>query len=543
MAGENKVKSRRCAIYTRKSTEEGLDQQFNSLDAQREACAAYILSQQHEGWELADGHYDDGGYSGGSMERPGLQRLLEEVRSGRIDVVVVYKVDRLTRSLADFAKIVEILDQADASFVSVTQAFNTTDSMGRLTLNVLLSFAQFEREVTAERIRDKIAASRKKGMWTGGPVPLGYDVVDRKLVVNESEAATVRLVFERHQHADTLVALVQDLEQLGIRTKRRICRNGRVLGDIPFRSGALRYLLGNPIYIGQVRHGAETVAGLHQAIVDPAIWRASQGKLEQAKPRPRTGYVSPLAGRIRDGAGRKLIAAHAIKGGKRYRYYVSKTRDAAGAWRLPAGDVEALVRRELKVFLYDNTGLARALGGLALSAEARDRIAALAERLELPGGLSDIVRNLSALVHVDDAKVEITLDRPKLGQTIGLQLPEGCLDDPHRITVPATLKRRGHELRLVDQSVHAANTNHDEGLIRLLVRGWQAWDILKTDEGLDETKRRELTRFARLRFLAPDVVTAILDGHQPVELTARKLMRTGNLPMNWPEQRQVLGFC
>jgi len=222
MASENRGRIKRCAIYTRKSTEEGLDQQFNSLDAQREACAAYILSQQHEGWELADGHYDDGGYSGGSMERPGLQRLLEEVRAGRIDVVVVYKVDRLTRSLADFAKIVEILDEADASFVSVTQAFNTTDSMGRLTLNVLLSFAQFEREVTAERIRDKIAASRKKGMWTGGPVPLGYHVIDRKLVVNEEEADTVRLVFERHQHAETLVALVEDLEQRGVRTKRRL---------------------------------------------------------------------------------------------------------------------------------------------------------------------------------------------------------------------------------------------------------------------------------------------------------------------------------
>jgi len=396
--------------------------------------------------------------------------------------------------------------------------------------------------VTAERIRDKIAASRKKGMWTGGPVPLGYDVVDRKLVVNEEEADTVRLVFERQQHVDTLTALVDDLEQRGVRTKRRLCRNGRALGDIPFRSGALRYLFGNPIYIGKVRHGAEIVPGLHQAIVDPAIWHASQRKLDQAKPRPRTGYVSPLAGRIRDGEGRKLIAAHAIKGGKRYRYYVSKTKDAAGARRLPAGDVEALVRRELIAFLQDHAGLSRALGGLSLSAESSGQIAALVTRIALPGGLSEIVRNLSALVHVDDAKVEISIDRPALGQILGMQIPEGCLDDPHRLTVPATLKRRGHELRLVDQSKHAGMTNRDQALIRLLVRGWQAWSILESEDGLDETKRRELSRFARLRFLAPDIVTAILDGRQPVELTARKLMRTGNLPMNWPAQRQVLDF-
>jgi len=209
---------------------------------------------------------------------------------------------------------------------------------------------------------------------------------------------------------------------------------------------------------------------------------------------------------------------------------------------LPAGDLEALARRELTAFLHDDAGLSRALGGLALSAVSRDRITALAARIELPRGLRETVSNLSALVYVDDAKVEIAIDRPALGQTIGLQIPEGCLDDPHRLIVPATLKRRGHQLRLVDQGEHAGTTNRDEGLIRSLVRGWQAWDILKTDEGLDETKRRELTRFARLRFLAPDIVTAILDGRQPVELTARRLMRTGNLPMNLLEQRQILGF-
>jgi DNA invertase Pin-like site-specific DNA recombinase len=273
---------RRSAIYTRKSTEEGLDQEFNSLDAQREACAAYILSQRHEGWRESPKRYDDGGFSGGSMERPALTRLLEDVQAGRIDVVVVYKVDRLTRALTDFAKIVEIFDATGASFVSVTQQFNTTTSMGRLTLNVLLSFAQFEREVSAERIRDKIAASKRKGMWMGGVPPLGYDVHEKALVVNEAEAGTVRLIFRNYLDLGSVRALKAALDKAGIVSKRRVSRAGRVTGGVRFTRGALYALLRNPLYVGEIAHRGERHRGRHTAIIDRSLWQAVQSLLDGA---------------------------------------------------------------------------------------------------------------------------------------------------------------------------------------------------------------------------------------------------------------------
>jgi site-specific DNA recombinase len=335
----------RCAIYTRKSTEDGLEQEFNSLDAQREACGAYVLSQRHEGWTLLPDAYDDGGYSGGSMDRPGLKRLLGEVEAGKVDVIVVYKVDRLTRSLSDFAKIVEVLDAKGASFVSVTQAFNTTTSMGRLTLNVLLSFAQFEREVTGERIRDKIAASKKKGLWMGGPVPLGYNVIDRKLVVNEAEAGTVRLIFDRHQRLHKLSLLAADLRDRGVISKRRVMRDGRVTGGQPFSPGGLRYLLANWLYVGEVPHRDAVYPGKHVAIVPRDLWDASQALLAGNAPRPSLGQISLLAGMLRDVHDRAMRTAHAIRSNRRYRYYVSRaTPDVATQiWRIPAGDLETLV--------------------------------------------------------------------------------------------------------------------------------------------------------------------------------------------------------
>ncbi len=255
----------RCAIYTRKSTEEGLEQAFNSLDAQRDACESYIASQRHEGWILTPDAYDDGGFSGGNMERPGLKQLLADIEAGKIDVIVVYKVDRLTRSLADFAKIVERLDAKEASFVSVTQAFNTTTSMGRLTLNVLLSFAQFEREVTSERIRDKIAASKKKGLWMGGPVPLGYQVIDRKLIIHEDEAKTVRHIYQRYLELRSVGELIEVLSREGIRTKIQIRTSGPHRGGITFAHGSLYHLLKNRTYLGEIVHKGETCQPAHRA--------------------------------------------------------------------------------------------------------------------------------------------------------------------------------------------------------------------------------------------------------------------------------------
>jgi DNA invertase Pin-like site-specific DNA recombinase len=337
----------RCAIYTRKSTEEGLDQEFNSLDAQREACAAYILSQRHEGWTLVPEHYDDGGFTGGNMERPGLRQILADVKAGRVDVIVVYKVDRLTRALSDFAKIVDVLDAAGASFVSITQAFNTTTSMGRLTLNVLLSFAQFEREVISERVRDKIAASKRKGMWMGGNVPLGYDVRDRKLIVNEREARTVRHIFQRYIELGNVRQLIADLRHDDIRTKLHHAEDGTTRGGRPFTAGPLYHILSNRIYRGEVIHKGEVHAGEHEAIISDDLWDEVQNNLTAnrviRKHQSNASDPSLLAGMIHDGEGRRMTPSHASKNGVRYRYYVSVDGDTTSGVRpirIAAADIE-----------------------------------------------------------------------------------------------------------------------------------------------------------------------------------------------------------
>ncbi|MEO0883011.1 MAG: recombinase family protein [Pseudomonadota bacterium] len=318
----------RCAIYTRKSTEEGLDQSFNSLDAQREACEAYIKSQTHEGWKLLSEQYDDGGISGGTIERPALKRLLAEIDAGRVDMVVVYKVDRLTRSLADFVKLVDWLDDAGASFVSVTQQFNTSTSMGRLTLNVLLSFAQFEREVTAERIRDKIAASKKKGMWMGGLLPLGYDKTDAGLIINEREAETVRTLFEAYRELGCVRRLKDWAYKDSLRSKARSSPDGIAVSGRPLMRGALYHLLSNPIYIGKIRHKDEIYNGLHEPIISDELWEQVQARLAANRKRraSRTNAKSrsPLAGKLFGGDGEPLSPSHASKKGKQYRYYVCR---------------------------------------------------------------------------------------------------------------------------------------------------------------------------------------------------------------------------
>src|SRR6266480_2450530 len=270
----------RCAIYTRKSTEHGLEQEFNSLDAQRDACEAYIKSQASQSWRALPQHYDDPAYSGGNLERPALKKLLADIEAGRIDVVVVYKIDRLTRSLADFAKLVEAFDARSISFVAVTQQFNTTTSMGRLTLNVLLSFAQFERELSSERVRDKIAASRRKGKWTGGSVPLGYDARDKKLVINKAEAETVRTIFDRYLELQSFSKLVTDLDRRGIVTKRRDTKVPKYRGGIPFTYGPLAYFLKNRVYVGEVHHRGKRFEGEHEAIIDRATFDRVQELLK-----------------------------------------------------------------------------------------------------------------------------------------------------------------------------------------------------------------------------------------------------------------------
>src|SRR5580704_7395932 len=340
----------RCAIYTRKSSDEGLDQEFNSLDAQREACEAYIVSQRHAGWVALADMYDDGGLSGGTMERPALKRLLEDIKTGRVQIIVVYKVDRLTRSLADFAKIVDVLDAHNASFVSVTQQFNTTTSMGRLTLNMLLSFAQFDREIAGERIRDKIAASKKKGMWMGGNAPLGYDIKDRKLVVNEPEASTVRMIFRRYAELGSVALLKIELDRLGLVSKRRDGAGGRLAGGQRFSRGALYLMLQNRIYRGEILHQGTAYPGQHEAILDLELWQIVQDKLAANRQEHSlaVGAEAPslLAGLIVDADGSRMTPTHATKRAKRYRYYWRRLITCK--MRVPAGDIEGLVLDRLR---------------------------------------------------------------------------------------------------------------------------------------------------------------------------------------------------
>jgi site-specific DNA recombinase len=411
----------RCAIYTRKSSEEGLEQSFNSLHAQREACEAYIVSQRHEGWQLVPTLYDDGGFSGGTIERPALKRLLEDVAAKRIDTIVVYKVDRLTRSLADFAKIVEAFDKQGVSFVSVTQQFNTTTSMGRLTLNVLLSFAQFEREVTGERIRDKIAASKRKGMWMGGVVPLGYSLEGRRLLLQPEEAETVRQVFTRHLESGCVSKLQESLERTGIRSKQRTTKSGTARGGAVFSRGALYLMLQNRIYLGEIPHKGNSYPGQHPAIIDQGTWDAAQAQLaanlQAPRKRPRVTEQSLLTGLLFDREGNRFIPTHFNKAGKRYRYYVSqaagKEKSTTAPTRIPAEEIEARVLEQLKGLIHSPQRLLGVLNGPSTNAsfirELMHASEAFAKRPD--GELLQLVRTITKTVVVGAESIEMRLSR------------------------------------------------------------------------------------------------------------------------------------
>ena len=351
-------KSVHCAIYTRKSTDEGLDQEFNTLDAQRESGEAYIKSQQHEGWECVPEFYDDGGFTGGNMERPALRRLLKDIEDGKVDCVVVYKVDRLSRSLLDFAKIMGVFETHGVSFVSVTQAFNTANSMGRLMLNVLLSFAQFERELISERTRDKITAARRRGKWCGRSPILGYDVVDKKLMVNDAEAKRVRQIFKIYLKHESLLAVVQELNRRGWTTKRRTTRKGTTIGGVPFTKTNLAHLLKSVTYIGKIRHKDEVYKGEHEAIVSPETFQQVQSLLarngRQGGREVRNRYGALLRGLLRCTAcDCAMIHSYTTKGNRRYRYYVCSNAQKRGwdtcpAPSVPAGEIEHFVVDQIK---------------------------------------------------------------------------------------------------------------------------------------------------------------------------------------------------
>src|SRR5438477_9495116 len=371
----------RCAIYTRKSSEEGLEQSFNSLQAQREACEAFTASQRHEGWYTIQTPYDDGGFSGGTLDRPALQRLLDDSAAGLIDTVVVYKVDRLTRSLTDFARIIDVFDQKRVSFVSVTQQFNTTTSVGRLTLNILLSFAQFEREVIGERIRDKIAASKRKGMWMGGVPPLGYRVEDRKLLVIDSEAEIVRSIFRRYAELGSVRLVKQELDARGIKSKSWTSASGRPIGGKPFSRGALYLMLQNRTYFGEIVHKGQSHPGEHAPIVDQPLWDAVHSQLAdntaERSSRTRTREPSLLAGLLFDPDGNPMTPTHAVKKGTRYRYYVSRQlitkdqRESSDGLRIPAAEIEQLVASRMRQWLLDPAEIYQATRFSDASAQSR----------------------------------------------------------------------------------------------------------------------------------------------------------------------------
>ena len=525
------TKVRRCAVYTRKSSEEGLDQTFNSLDAQREACESYIKSQAHEGWKLVKTPYDDGGFSGGNLERPALQRLLVDLARGLVDVVVVYKIDRLTRSLADFARIVETLDRQAASFVSITQQFNTTTSMGRLTLNVLLSFAQFEREVTGERIRDKIAASKRKGMWMGGNLPLGYDVKDRQLVVNEAEAQTVRMIFARYLELGRVSDLLAEMREREVVSKVWISSKGIRRGGHPYSRGALYYLLRNSLYVGRIAHLGASHPGQHIGIIDQEDWGRVQSMLTENRQGVSRAATSSeqclLAGRLFDDRGNLMSPSHSRKAsGRRYRYYVSqavlqgRTDNVGTIRRVSAEAIESLVELNLCA------GLTKAKqtewAGLSVE-QKRQHIARLVERITILANSVEIKLTEAGchLVSVDAAQSLMHIATTMKASLGGRQIvPHGTASARiDRSLVKAIA--RAHDLR------QRLECNGDIGL----------HDLAREDG----CSRPYVSSMIRLAYLAPAITQAILEGTQPSHLTLADLMQR-DIPVDWTEQRRAFGF-
>jgi site-specific DNA recombinase len=556
----------RCAIYTRKSSEEGLEQSFNSLDAQREACQAFITSQRQEGWRALPSHYDDGGYSGGTMERPALQRLLKEIEDGKVDTIVVYKVDRLTRCLADFAKIVEALDARGVSFVSVTQQFNTTTSMGRLTLNVLLSFAQFEREVTGERIRDKIAASKQKGMWMGGRVPVGYDVKERKLIVNSEEADLVGRLFHLYLELGSVLKLKTQLDREAITSKERTNASGTRSGGTLYSRGALYRVLQNPIYLGDIQHHGKVYPGEHTGIIPRELWEQVQAQLRSdngGRRGVRANCSSILAGLLQDAKGNQFAPSHTVKNGKRYRYYVCQEKAAHGAQskaiRIPAHDVERQVSLRLQAFLGSgNAVMAELIQPEDPLANTEQMIVAARKQSEqLRSDFTSLTQNFvrkvvqHVVVHPD--KIEVDVDKSELrASLIGgtHRVSPQNASDIIRLVLEARVKRCGGETRLVvpPELPGQVPAHPVPSLLKVVARArqWCEWVIagevwsgrsIAQKTGLDE---RYVSQILECAFLAPDIVDAILDGSQPENLTWKKLTR--HVPMNWVDQRRRLGF-
>jgi site-specific DNA recombinase len=554
----------KCGIYTRKSSEEGLDQSFNSLDAQREACEAYIRSQKHEGWVALNTKYDDGGFSGGNMDRPALKELMDDIAEGRVNTVVVYKVDRLTRSLADFAKLVEQFDAKGVTFVSVTQQFNTTTSMGRLTLNVLLSFAQFEREVTGERIRDKIAASKAKGMWMGGRVPLGYDLRDRKLQVNPEEAERVREIFGQYLRLRTVPALVAYLRKADLRTKIRIGTDGRKLGGQHYFRGGLYQLLKNHLYVGEIEHKGSIYPGEHEAIIDRRLWDQVQELLTENRQgtheRSRTISGSMLAGLLFDRAGTRYIPTHAQKGGRRYHYYTSQTvikgdnkDDLIG--RLPAPALEGAVTERIRAFLHSPAEILDAVKKLDSSEVSYEKLLRYAKQRssEWPGMLQSekacLIRAMLNCVVVHEGSLELHLDleaaiQVVFGKTTREKSEKGNVQT-FFLKAPFRHIAQGKSLKLVIGNERSDSSASREAVSKAIARAryWHDLIVQGKATGLADIARkngltnRYVKKIFPLASLSPESVEFLLSDHgQP--RTLESLL--GKLPLRWDMQETFI---
>ena len=549
---------RRCAIYTRKSSEEGLEQDFNSLQAQREACEAFIRSQAGEGWRLSKTHYDDGGLSGGTMERPALQRLLEDIRQGLLDVVVVYKVDRLTRSLTDFAKMVEIFDAKGVSFVAVTQQFNTTTSMGRLTLNVLLSFAQFEREVTGERIRDKIAASKRKGLWMGGMVPLGYEVHERRLVINEAEAQLVRQIYRSYLELGSVRLLnrsstsVESHPRFGSRAMEpsRAARAFHVAHSMKccrIRFTSARSDTSESAIPASMKP-SWNIRGGSRSSSSWAAGRAGDHATTSKAP------SSPLAGKVVDEAGEPLYAQGAAKSGRRYRYFVSRslvrgapTAHGKRGWRVPAPELERVVVTAARSILADQAALVLGIQDCSEDAQNLEQILGVAsnwrERLGDEGEASAALTELIKQVQLTESGLRITVNIPVVSVGSG---PSEGISLSH--FVPMTIRRRGVELRLILNGQSDGLRRVDPALLKALARGRAWFEELASGRvgSLAEIARREglrkryVTRLARLAFVAPSIAEAIAEGRAPIGVNLQMLMDgRAQLAPCWSAQQRL----
>lgn len=525
----------RCAIYTRKSSEEGLEQDFNSLDAQREACEAYIKSQMHEGWVLLDKQYNDGGYSGGTMERPAFKELLKDIENDEVDIVVVYKVDRLTRSLMDFSKIIDVFDRHETSFVSITQQFNTTTSMGRLTLNILLSFAQFEREVTGERIRDKIAASKKKGMWMGGKVPLGYLKEDKKLVVHNEDAQKVQTLFEKYLELKSVPKLMQYLKENEIKTKT----------DKYFSKGQLYHLLSNRVYIGKITHKDKVYDGEHEAIICDDFFEKVQKLLYENKVDKTCGVKSSsnllLAGLIYDDLGNKMTPSHSNSHGRRYRYYISRAlknnEETGSVSKIPAGEVEKFVIETTKEFLQDKKQIQKIVSEYKISKQ--NKLIYIAQDIQ-DYSEPKLIRAIIHKIMVSKNLIEITYNETSIKKVLNALAnnQEIVVPDKNEELTPIVISKNikitqlsRNDNILILNAKEYDTPEPNPYLVNAIVKSFyyhkqiqlgKTIEDLQTEEGLKDSKY--IRNIMNLKYISPELTEQILNGTQPEELSLQKLI-------------------